>query len=255
MVALDIAGTSIDEGGAVYVALRNAVESHTGKPIPADDEFDRWKGTGKRQAIAGLLGDVPVDEIDAVESEFTRQLLDAYSSTPPTPLPGIADAFAVLRDHDVKVALQTGYSRAIARPAPRAGRLAGRARHRRGDHQRPGASKPPRAVPDLPRDGNRWGAERFGGARRRRHAQRPAGRDERRREVRRRGADRRPRRRYAADRTAHPYPDQCGDDSRGPRAARAGDVVISALLVPPNRTDVDLFWSCDLRHYCTWPSS
>lgn len=115
MVALDIAGTSIDEGGAVYAALRNAVESHTGKPIPAD-QFDRWKGTGKRQAIAGLLGDVTVDEIDAVESEFTRQLLDAYSSTPPAPLPGIADAFAVLRDHDVKIALQTGYSRAIAGP-------------------------------------------------------------------------------------------------------------------------------------------
>ena len=35
---------------------------------------------------------------------------------PPAPLPGIADAFAVLRDHDVKIALQTGYSRAIAGP-------------------------------------------------------------------------------------------------------------------------------------------
>ena len=57
LVTLDIAGTSIDEGGAVYVALRNAVESHTGKPIP-DDQFDRWKGTGKRQAIEGLLGQV-----------------------------------------------------------------------------------------------------------------------------------------------------------------------------------------------------
>jgi hypothetical protein len=47
MVALDIAGTSIDEGGAVYVALRSAVESHTG-------------------------------EIDAVESDFTDRLLEAY---------------------------------------------------------------------------------------------------------------------------------------------------------------------------------
>jgi hypothetical protein len=47
MVALDIAGTSIDEGGAVYLALRSAVESHTG-------------------------------EIDAVESDFTDRLLEAY---------------------------------------------------------------------------------------------------------------------------------------------------------------------------------
>jgi len=113
MVAVDIAGTSVDEGGAVYVALRGAVESHTGEPID-DHRFDRWKGTGKRQAIAGLLGEAPVDVIDAVESEFTSRLLDAYRSAPPTPLPGIEDAFAVLRDHHVKVALQTGYSQTIA---------------------------------------------------------------------------------------------------------------------------------------------
>ncbi len=115
MVALDIAGTTIDEGGAVYVALRSAVESHTGKPIPAD-QFNRWKGTGKREAIIGLLGQVSVDEIDAVESDFTHRLLDAYRSAPPTPLPGIVDAFAVLRENDVKVVLQTGYSRAITGP-------------------------------------------------------------------------------------------------------------------------------------------
>ncbi|RDH74029.1 phosphonatase-like hydrolase [Mycolicibacterium moriokaense] len=115
MVALDIAGTSVDEGGAVYVALRSAVESHTGLPIP-DDEFDRWKGTGKRQAIAGLLAQAPAEEIDAVESDFTDRLLDAYRSTPPVPLPGIVDAFAVLRDHAVRIVLQTGYSRAIAGP-------------------------------------------------------------------------------------------------------------------------------------------
>jgi phosphonatase-like hydrolase len=115
MLALDIAGTSIDEGGAVYVALRTAVESHTDKPIP-DDQFDRWKGTGKRQAIAGLLGQVTAAEVDAVESDFTDRLLDAYRSSPPVPLPGIVDAFALLRDHDVKIVLQTGYSRAIAGP-------------------------------------------------------------------------------------------------------------------------------------------
>jgi phosphonatase-like hydrolase len=115
LVVLDIAGTSIDEGGAVYVALRTAVESHTGVPIP-DDEFDRWKGTGKRQAIEGLLGQATVDDIDAVESDFTGRLLDAYRSVPPAPLPGIVDAFAVLRGHDVKIVLQTGYSQAIVGP-------------------------------------------------------------------------------------------------------------------------------------------
>jgi phosphonatase-like hydrolase len=115
LVALDIAGTTVDEGGAVYTALRGAVESHTGQPI-ADDEFNRWKGTGKRQAIEGLLGRAAPDDIDAVEADFTDQLLEAYRSVPPTPLPGIVEAFGVLRDNGVKIALQTGYSRAIAHP-------------------------------------------------------------------------------------------------------------------------------------------
>jgi phosphonatase-like hydrolase len=115
MVALDIAGTSIDEGGAVYVALRSAVESHTGLQL-GDDQFDRWKGTGKREAIIGLLPTASAEEIDVVESDFTHRLLEAYRSSPPTPLPGIEDAFAVLRDHDVRIVLQTGYSRAIAGP-------------------------------------------------------------------------------------------------------------------------------------------
>jgi phosphonatase-like hydrolase len=115
LVALDIAGTSIDEGGAVYVALRSAVEYHIGNRI-TDDELDRWKGTGKRQAITGLLGQATAAEIDAVEAAFIGRLLDAYRSGPPVPLPGIVDAFAVLREHDVKIVLQTGYSRAIAGP-------------------------------------------------------------------------------------------------------------------------------------------
>lgn len=116
MVALDIAGTSIDEGGAVYVALRGAIESFTGREIP-DDQLDWWKGTGKRQAISGLLGQVATDGVvDAVERDFTDRLLDAYREAPPAPLPGIEDAFAVLRDRGVKIVLQTGYSRAIAGP-------------------------------------------------------------------------------------------------------------------------------------------
>lgn len=115
LVVLDIAGTSVDEGGAVYRALRTCVESHTGVPIP-DEVFDRWKGTGKRQAIMGLLPEAAVGEIDAVEADFTHQLLETYRAVPPKPLPGIVDAFAELRENGIKVALQTGYSQEIAGP-------------------------------------------------------------------------------------------------------------------------------------------
>ncbi|MFE5703292.1 phosphonatase-like hydrolase [Rhodococcus koreensis] len=119
LVTLDIAGTSVDEGGAVYVALRDTVEKHLGEPLP-DDRFDRWKGTGKRQAIEGLLREsgAPADTavLDSVESEFTAMLLEAYRKTPPTALPGVHDAFGTLRQRGVKIVLQTGYSREIAEP-------------------------------------------------------------------------------------------------------------------------------------------
>ncbi|QSE91807.1 phosphonatase-like hydrolase [Rhodococcus pseudokoreensis] len=119
LVTLDIAGTSVDEGGAVYVALRDTVENYLGGPIP-DDRFDRWKGTGKRQAIEGLLREsgahADTAVLDSVESEFTAMLLAAYRKTPPTALPGVHDAFGTLRQRGIKIVLQTGYSREIARP-------------------------------------------------------------------------------------------------------------------------------------------
>ena len=137
MVALDIAGTSIDEGGAVYVALRTAVENpDTGVPIP-DDEVDQWKGTESALRRSSYCsGKGQLDEIDAVESDFTGRLLDAYRSVPPAPLPGIVDAFAVLREHDIKIVLQTGYLvwPIAGRPLEQVDSQA-RARHRCGDHQ------------------------------------------------------------------------------------------------------------------------
>ena len=49
-------GTSIDEGGAVYVALRNAVESHTGKPIPDDNSTGgRAPASGRRSRACSAM--------------------------------------------------------------------------------------------------------------------------------------------------------------------------------------------------------
>ncbi|WP_242882310.1 phosphonatase-like hydrolase [Actinomadura litoris] len=118
LAALDMAGTTVQEGGAVYAALDDAVAAHVGRPVPAET-LHRWTGTSKREAAAGLLteltGTAPEPDVDAVYGDFTARLAKSYAATPPTPIPGVPEAVAALRDAGVKVVLQTGYAREIAR--------------------------------------------------------------------------------------------------------------------------------------------
>ena len=60
VVALDMAGTTVDEGGMVYEVLDEAVSGRLGAPVPPE-VLARWKGTSKREAIAGLLGELGGD--------------------------------------------------------------------------------------------------------------------------------------------------------------------------------------------------
>ena len=117
LAALDMAGTTIDDGGAVYAALRRTVTEQTGAEV-GEELMARWTGTDKRAALAGLLteltGPVADDELDRRYAEFHDQLLAGYRSEPPVPLPGVTEAFERLRGAGVRVALQTGYDAEIA---------------------------------------------------------------------------------------------------------------------------------------------
>lgn len=117
LAALDMAGTTIDDGGAVYAALRGAVEDQIDAPLD-DDVVQRWTGTSKREAVAGLLlsatGAAPAPTVAAVYQNFAVRLTKAYAATPPRPLPGVSAAMEEMRGRGVKVILQTGYSREVA---------------------------------------------------------------------------------------------------------------------------------------------
>jgi phosphonatase-like hydrolase len=119
LAALDVAGTTVDEGGAVYRALADAVASD-GPSVP-DEAVQRWMGTDKREAIAHLVAETSGVELspEAVEERyvvFRDRLAQAYAASPPQPMPGAVEAFARLRADRVKVALTTGFSRDIAVP-------------------------------------------------------------------------------------------------------------------------------------------
>lgn len=112
LAALDIAGTTVDEGGAVYRILAEVVADH-GTPACAAD-IRRWMGADKREALVALTGDE--DAQDELHDTFARRLHVAYAQTPPKPLPGVPQALAALRAAGVRVVLTTGFDRQVTDP-------------------------------------------------------------------------------------------------------------------------------------------
>lgn len=115
LAALDIAGTTIDEGGAVYRVLADAVRAAGGNPTP--HQVEQWMGASKREAIAALLeaSGAPATSqiVDIAFADFRQRLELAYRQDPPKPFPGVAETIATLRSHGVKVALTTGFDRDV----------------------------------------------------------------------------------------------------------------------------------------------
>lgn len=116
LAVLDIAGTTVDEGGRVYRVMADAVRAAGGSP--GEDDVAHWMGADKRAAITGLLtgaAGVEPDEdvVDAAVADFRQRLDAAYTAEPPTPIAGVPEALARLREAGVRVALSTGFDRFI----------------------------------------------------------------------------------------------------------------------------------------------
>jgi phosphonatase-like hydrolase len=117
LAALDIAGTTVDEAGLVYRVLDETVAEAVDASVPPA-LLSQWKGTSKREAVAGLLDALGADTseaaVDKVHADFSSRLITAYGETPPTPFPGVVEALETMRGRGVRIALQTGYSADIA---------------------------------------------------------------------------------------------------------------------------------------------
>lgn len=116
LVVLDMAGTTIDDGQAVYRVLEETVVAHGGAPSEAD--IARWHGAAKHEALRALLtpadGAPPTYEaLAAIVDDFRSRLAAAYADRPPVPLPGIPEALDTLRRNGIRVALSTGFDRDI----------------------------------------------------------------------------------------------------------------------------------------------
>jgi phosphoglycolate phosphatase len=118
LVALDMAGTTIDDHGSVYIALQKSVEE-TGATV-AEADLQKWMGTDKVAAITALMrlgGQDPSAERVAAAFERFREILAAsYREHPPVALPGVEDALRELQARGILISLTTGFSDDVAVP-------------------------------------------------------------------------------------------------------------------------------------------
>lgn len=118
LVAFDMAGTTIDEHGDVYLSLARAVEE-TGV-LTSPEDIQQWMGADKREAITALIasggGSASPEAVDRAFDRFREILSSLYAANPPVALPGVEDTLRELNARGVKVALTTGFSRDVADP-------------------------------------------------------------------------------------------------------------------------------------------
>ena len=118
LVIFDIAGTTVHDGDAVGTCLRAALDHVAGLAFDRD-EVNAVMGIPKPVAIRGLLEGrlgraAEAARVEAVHRDFERRMLAHYhTSEDVKEVPGASDVFDALRRRGVKVALDTGFGRAI----------------------------------------------------------------------------------------------------------------------------------------------
>ena len=113
LVVFDLAGTTVDDRGAVNRCLREALAADGFEASP--EAVDEVMGIPKPVAIRSLLGpDAPESRIEKVYEDFVERMSRFYATDPSVvEMPGASDAFRALKSAGVGVALDTGFSRDV----------------------------------------------------------------------------------------------------------------------------------------------
>jgi len=114
MVVFDMAGTTINEGGIVYKTLKDTLFRHN--IYYKEEEFNKFHGVSKKQVLTHFIKkDNSKVPIDTAYHWFETELKHNYfNSNNLKVMDGTFALFNRLREDDIKVCLNTGYSRDIA---------------------------------------------------------------------------------------------------------------------------------------------
>ena len=117
LIVFDMAGTTVDEDNVVYKTVRAAINA-AGYDFTQDQVQAAGAGKEKSQAIRDVLaldGDDHTDEeVAVIFADFKARLKQAYEELDVREQPGASELFQTLRQHGVRVVLNTGYDRTTA---------------------------------------------------------------------------------------------------------------------------------------------
>lgn len=119
LVVFDIAGTTVKDNGEIVTAFWNAMKEY-GYTVPKK-KISALMGYRKPEAIRKMVDEyeenkerVTDDYIDAIHERFLELMLQYYRNADEiVPLPGVMEVFSFLKENDVKIGLDTGFSSGI----------------------------------------------------------------------------------------------------------------------------------------------
>ena len=113
LVVSDMAGTTVKDSGEVARAFTAALADH-GVEASAE-QISAVRGASKREAIARLVAPkygAGAVRVEAVYASFKNHLQRVFTREV-APVAGAIETFAWLREHNIKLALNTGFDRDI----------------------------------------------------------------------------------------------------------------------------------------------
>jgi phosphonatase-like hydrolase len=119
LVVFDMAGTTVNDDDSVNRCLRSALAAAGLTVSPT--QVNAVMGLPKPTAIAILIeqsasSSEPGNLVDAIHDDFVRRSLAFYKDDPSVfEVPGTTRVFEVLKRSGIRVALDTGFNRSIAR--------------------------------------------------------------------------------------------------------------------------------------------
>jgi len=117
MVVFDMAGTTVDEENLVYHTIHQCLKDEN-IFCSFETVLVFCAGKEKKDAIGSILKELVVDYnemmIERIHSSFQEKLKSNYQIADIHPMPFAEEVFSTLRNQDIKVILNTGYSLEVA---------------------------------------------------------------------------------------------------------------------------------------------
>ncbi len=116
MIVFDMAGTTVDEDNLVYKTVQKAV-NEKGFDFSLEEVLAVGAGKEKLQAIRSVLALKNIQDeklANEIFGRFVPMLEEGYRTKPVKEQPHASELFRALKQRNIVVVLNTGYSRAVA---------------------------------------------------------------------------------------------------------------------------------------------